>query len=59
MDPQLVDVVQGCFFKGFFFSMPTAKEVFVDLLAVSFGDKPAVETSEPCKNHVFSLNKRT
>lgn len=37
--------------------MPTAKKVFVDLLAVSFGDKPAMETSELCNNHVLYLNK--
>ena len=41
------------------FPMLTTKEVFVDLLAVSFGNKPAAVTGKPCTQHIFYAEIKT
>lgn len=58
----LADAAKLCFFFGGGgkkkkFPMLTAKEVFMDLLAVSFGNKPAAVTGKPCKQHILRWNK--
>lgn len=41
------------------FPMLTTKEIFVDLLAVSFGNKPAAVTGKPCTQHIFYAEIKT